>query len=82
MCCGNKRTQLRSGYATHYAPSVLNTPPFPSVVSFQYVGQTRLTVVGPITQTQYNFDQPGARVQVDSRDRILLASLRDLKQVP
>jgi hypothetical protein len=50
-------------------------------VSFVYVGTTGLTVRGPVSGREYRFDRPGARVEVDPGDRILLASLRQLRQV-
>ena len=50
-------------------------------VSFAYVGNSAMTVVGPVTGYQYKFDRPGARLYVDPRDRAALASIRQLKQV-
>jgi len=50
-------------------------------VSFIYVGHTGMTVQGPVSGRNYRFDRPGDRVEVDPRDRILLASLRQLRQV-
>lgn len=50
-------------------------------VSFAYVGNTNMTVIGPATGYQYNFDRPGARLYVDPRDRAGLASIRQLRQV-
>ena len=61
-----------------------NLPPpvmFPDRVSFEYAGQTGLSVTGPISGIRYRFDHPGAVVEVDARDRVLLASLRQLRQV-
>jgi hypothetical protein len=40
-----------------------------------------MTVKGPITGLEYRFERPGARVEVDWRDRILLASIRQLRQI-
>ena len=50
-------------------------------VSFAYVGNTRMTVVGAVSGYQYSFDRPGARLYVDPRDRAGLASIRQLRQV-
>jgi hypothetical protein len=50
-------------------------------VSFEYSGPTGLTVTGPVSGVRYRFDRPGAVVEVDARDRILLASLRQLRQI-
>ena len=81
MCCGRNRTQMRA-VSPSSRPAV-NAPPqkLPSHVSFVYVGNTRMTVKGPISGLEYRFDRPGARVEVDWRDRVLLASIRQLRQV-
>jgi len=78
MCCGRDRAQLR----------VASKPPSPGPakapqpgVSFVYVGNTGMTVTGPVSGNQYRFDRLGARVEIDPRDRVLLASLRQLRQV-
>ncbi len=52
-----------------------------SGVLFMYSGNTGTTVTGPVSGIQYRFDRPGALVEIDVRDRVLLASLRQLKQV-
>jgi hypothetical protein len=83
MCCGRNRTQ-RMG-----SPAIPKTRPateaavqkMPSSISFVYIGNTALTVKGPISGFEYRFDRPGARVEVDWRDRILLASIRQLRQI-
>ena len=48
---------------------------------FQYLGKTRLTLIGPNTGKGYRFDGPGAVVAVDPRDRRALASVSVLRQV-
>lgn len=50
-------------------------------VSFAYIGNTKMTVIGPVSGYQYSFDRPGARLYVDPRDRAGLASIRQLRQV-
>ncbi|GGF23681.1 hypothetical protein GCM10011611_32220 [Aliidongia dinghuensis] len=50
-------------------------------MAFVYIGNTALSVQGPVSGKAYRFDRPGARLEVDPRDRILLASLRQLRQV-
>jgi hypothetical protein len=83
MCCGRDRAQLR---VTSKLPSprpanpVNRRNPQPRV-SFVYAGNTGMSVTGPVSGIQYRFDHPGARVEVDPRDRVLLASLRQLRQV-
>jgi hypothetical protein len=53
----------------------------PRQVSFVYAGNTSMSVTGPVSGIRYRFDKPGARVEVDARDRVLLASIRQLQQV-
>ena len=45
---------------------------------FEYVGATALTVVSPITRKTYRFDKPGARIEVDLRDRSWIAFVPSL----
>lgn len=71
-CCGQGRSQLRDGVA----PATRTT-----TLVFEYVGRTRLVVTGSATRMSYRFDQPGARVLVDGRDRLSLASVPVLRQV-
>ena len=49
-------------------------------VMFEYVGNTGMTVVGPATGKRYRFDRPGARLEVDLRDRRALAGVPHLRQ--
>lgn len=49
-------------------------------VIFEYVGDTGMTVVGPVTGKRYRFDRPGARVEVDLRDRRPLTAVPRLRQ--
>jgi len=79
MCCGRNRQMQRSTTSSPVRAPV--PPPAPTRVSFINQGAKPLTVRGPVTGVEYRFDRPGARVQVDSRDRILLASLRQLRQI-
>ena len=57
------------------------TSPTTGRALFVNLGNAPLTVHGPVTGVEYHFDRPGARVEVDARDRILLASLRQLRQI-
>jgi hypothetical protein len=50
-------------------------------VSFQYVGSTGLTVIGPVTQKVYVFDGPGMQLSVDIRDARSLAVIPLLRQL-
>jgi hypothetical protein len=81
MCCGNSRMQVKTNNPAARTARQPSPPPAPARVSFEYAGHTAMTVVGPISGNRYRFDQPGARVEVDNRDRALLASIRKLRQV-
>jgi len=52
------------------------TPPSPTTSrmrpSFEYVGATALTVIGPASGLRYRFERGGARLAVDPRDRAAL----------
>jgi hypothetical protein len=48
---------------------------------FEYVGRTGLTVAGPVSGRRYRFEETGARVAVDPRDRPALAAVPMLRQV-
>ena len=76
MCCGRKRTSAG-------ASSQTGTPfrPDPTAVTFEYVGHTAVTVVGPISGIRYRFDRPGARLKVDPRDRQGLSGVPVLRNV-
>jgi hypothetical protein len=51
--------------------------PFPS---FQYIGASGLTVLGPATKRVYRFARPGAILAVDSRDAPSLARVPQLRR--
>jgi len=53
----------------------------PSETIFEYLGATSLMLVSPITRKVYRFEQSGARVVVDARDRTWIALVRDLVAV-
>ena len=82
MCCGRNRTRLTTTPEIAKARAATTAPEnLPSSVSFVYVGNAALTVTGPISGLEYRFERPGARVEVDRRDRIMLASVRQLRQI-
>lgn len=86
-CCGKKREQFLAGVRTGPLSNAARTP-FPHFqparyerVFFEYLGNTGLTVVGPVTGKHYRFDRPGARVEVDLRDRRPLTTVPRLRQI-
>ncbi len=86
-CCGKTRQQMMGGSVhagrANAPPAMVPTamPARQSRVFFQYVGRTRLTVIGPVTGRAYRFDRPGASLDVDLRDRRSLAVVPNLRQV-
>jgi hypothetical protein len=82
MCCNRPRTSLASqalSIARNNAAQRLPVRPDPAAVppparpAFRYVGATALTLVSPITRKTYRFEHPGARLEVDPRDRSWVA---------
>ncbi len=82
MCCGRNRTQMKAPTSPQSRQAAtVPIQKLPLSVPFIYVGNTAMTVKGPISGFEYRFAHPGARVEVDWRDRILLASIRQLRQI-
>lgn len=82
MCCGKNRMQQRTVTPnTPRAEVSSGGRQGRQTVSFVNVGNTGVIVRGPVSRLEYRFDRPGARVEVDPRDRVLLASIRQLRQV-
>ena len=72
-CCGDKRAQL---HPASQVPAEHNPP-----VYFQYTGKTGMTVIGRETRLRYRFDQPGAVLAVDARDKAAFVTVPNLRQV-
>ena len=84
MCCGKNRLAQKASPFGSSSPRAAPTvqPPKPAAtVSFMNVGNIEIKVIGPVSGVEYHFDRPGARIEVDPRDRILLGSIRQLRQV-
>jgi hypothetical protein len=91
MCCNRPRPTITSGTrravrsvtaqagatvpVSAHAGLSLSTP------IFEYVGDTALTVVSPITRKTYRFEKTGARLMVDNRDRSWVAFVPNLVRV-
>lgn len=81
MCCGRNRMMQRNG-----TPGLTRNPDRfagqrpPPGVAFVNIGDAAVIVRGPISGIEYRFDRPGSRIEVDPRDRVLLASIRQLRQ--
>jgi hypothetical protein len=85
-CCGQNRQRIRELDSSQPMPGLSpadnRTPRAPSLslVYFEYVGRTGLTVTGPITGKRYRFPKPGDKVAVDSNDAPSLAVVPNLQQ--
>jgi hypothetical protein len=85
-CCGQNRQRLgdldSNQQMLGFFPADKRTPRTPSLslVYFEYIGRTGLTVTGPITGKRYRFQNPGAKIAVDSNDAPSLAAVPNLRQ--
>lgn len=90
MCCGRPTQPMTTSAqrvtrpaAAYPQPSAKPAPvkhttlALPTPV-FEYVGETALTIVSPMTRKTYRFEQTGARVEVDVRDRSWVAFVPNL----
>ncbi len=70
MCnCGKKRMQNSQQSHSAAADSrMTNHSQSPAFASFEYTGKTALSVTGKVTGTQYRFNAPGNRQNIDMRD--------------
>ena len=88
-CCGEKRRQFAQARSLSRATrpeqgwSTAKREPSPrrSLVYFEYVGKTGMTVSGPVTSKRYRFNGNGAVVAVDVRDAPSLRTVPRLKQL-
>jgi hypothetical protein len=93
MCCSRPRQAIATGAKQFARPFTANPEPgAPAAVAvraahavpkpvFEYVGATALTLVSPMTHRTYRFERPGARVEVDVRDRSWVAFVPNLALV-
>jgi hypothetical protein len=85
-CCGKKREQLRPAIqgrpvSRSTSRAAFNRSPVgQQVATFEYVGKTALTAIGPVSGRHYRFSHPGAIVEVDLRDSMSLATVPNLRK--
>lgn len=83
-CCGKQRTMSQRAARTNPSRSPVHVISEErrriQRVFFEYVGRTSLTVIGPKSGRRYRFDNPGAKVEVDLRDRPWLAAMAMLRE--
>ncbi len=83
-CCGKSREAFRGTLAVAEptaAPAIERQMSYRSTVEFEYVGGTRLMVVGPATGRTYHFASQGAREWVDVRDRPSVRAVPNLREL-
>lgn len=80
-CCGSKRQLLSQTLNPPKSKSLSQPVGRHFEVTFEYVGNTALTAVGPVSGRHYRFERAGARVTVDPRDRPGLATIPHLRQL-
>lgn len=78
-CCGEKRHQYRTYGAT---VSGASRPGGAAVTArVEYAGATPIAVTGPVSGLRYVFSGPGARAEIDPRDRRSLLGVPGLREV-
>jgi len=80
MCCGKNRQLARNTTNQSRAVRPSLPPVAPSSAVFQYAGHSEMVVIGPVSGRAYRFRGPGARVEVDPRDRASLGSIPNLRR--
>jgi len=73
-CCGRSRLKFKPATPAVKARAI-------GTVAFEYTGNSRLTVIGPVSRIRYDFVGRGARMQVDRRDSNSLATVPTLRRV-
>lgn len=83
MCCGSKRAAARDAAMAAQSAGMpaFVVAPAQSVILFEYTGAGHQAVRGPVSGKLYAFTEPGARVQVDARDRPGLMAMPALRWV-
>lgn len=78
-CCGQKRAMASvNGGAVEASRK---QRPVALVTLYEYTGATGMTVIGPVSGLRYRFGQPGAKLQIDSRDVASMAGLPNLRRL-
>lgn len=80
-CCGSKRQLLSQTLSPSKSKPLSQPARRHFEVTFEYLGGTALTAIGPVSGRHYRFERAGARVTVDPRDRPGLAAIPHLRQL-
>jgi hypothetical protein len=80
-CCGNRNAGPQARQASLDPPARLPSRGAPVDPTFEYVGQTSLTLTGPVTGRHYRFEGTGARHVVSRHDAPALLYVPKLRQL-
>ena len=89
-CCNEQRALWNKSVASprstmtasaETAAPIVRELPLTRTVAFEYVGETAMSVQGPMTRTQYRFRGTGARVGIDHRDVPYVSGVPNLRRV-
>ncbi len=80
-CCGKKRTQFATPPRSSSAPVPRAEGVPPARAFLEYTGSTALSTRGPVSGRHYRFERPGARLEIDPRDRRSLLAVPHLREV-
>lgn len=78
-CCGEKRHHIPQTQGKNQTTPKVPQPRFSIVL--EYTGQSTLIAIGPVSGRRYRFEGSGARLSIDPRDRVGLASIPKLRPV-
>lgn len=88
-CCGQRRAAWAGSPPAFRPASTATTAPARAESAarpvlrlvYEYAGSGAFTVTSPASGRRYRFERPGGRLEIDARDRALLASLPQLRRV-
>ena len=81
MCnCGNKRTELTQSLSGRVIDERVHSQLWPDV-SFEYIGNSGLSVTGGITGKKYRFNQKGDVQLIDYRDASGMMAIPKLRRL-
>lgn len=89
-CCNQKRAHWNRSVApprstmtasAETAAPIVRELALTRTIAFEYVGETAMSVLGPITRTRYRFRGTGARVPIDHRDAPYVSAVPNLRRM-
>jgi hypothetical protein len=77
-CCGQRRINVGSGRG--FSSAAQRQENSSVMATFEYIGPTGMTVVGPISGVKYRFASSGSRVQIHWRDVASMSGVPNLRR--